>query len=135
MKTILLSIWKFLEDVCGLLKVDYRWLRSIARTCWDHWISYSEVGRKVLDKDDKSTDKVVDIYRLRLVKHVLRVCIHCLTWCMTRDSEGIGWKIRVSKSKYDISPWSHWLLKWVVWKASDYLVRVRAIIVAHHQRH
>ncbi|VDP29568.1 unnamed protein product, partial [Schistosoma curassoni] len=66
------------EDIRKLLVFDHRCLRNFARICWDHRVSNSEVGRRVLGNDDKSVDEVINFRRLRCLGHMLRMPEHRL---------------------------------------------------------
>ncbi|VDP36739.1 unnamed protein product, partial [Schistosoma mattheei] len=46
--------------------------------CWDHWVSNSEVRRRVLGNDGKLVDEVVNLHRLRWLGHLLRMPEHRL---------------------------------------------------------
>ncbi|VDP34242.1 unnamed protein product, partial [Schistosoma mattheei] len=79
-----------------LLVFDHRCLRNIARICWDHRVSNSEVKRRVLGNDGKSVDEVVKLRRLRCLGHVLRMPEHR----NADTSVGNGWKkVRGSQTK------------------------------------
>ncbi|VDP63722.1 unnamed protein product, partial [Schistosoma curassoni] len=64
------------EDTRKLLISDHRCLRNIARICWDHRVSNSEVRHRVLGNDGKSVDEVVNLHRLRWLGHVLHIPEH-----------------------------------------------------------
>ncbi|VDP69610.1 unnamed protein product [Schistosoma mattheei] len=53
-------------------------LRNIARICWDHRVSNSEVRHRVLWNDGKSVDEFMNLHRLRWLGHVLRMPEHRL---------------------------------------------------------
>ncbi|KAH9591020.1 hypothetical protein MS3_00003469 [Schistosoma haematobium] len=64
------------EDTRKLLVFDHKCLGNISYICWDHWVSNSEVRRRVLGSEGKSVDGVVNLHRLRWLSHMLRVLEH-----------------------------------------------------------
>ncbi|VDO54774.1 unnamed protein product [Schistosoma margrebowiei] len=80
------------EDTRKLLVFDHRCLRNIAGICWDHWVSNSEVRRRVLGKDGKSVDEVMNLHRLKWFGHVLRMPEHRLPRRAMLSGIGNGWK-------------------------------------------
>ncbi|VDP86143.1 unnamed protein product [Schistosoma mattheei] len=66
------------EDTRKPLVFDHRCLTNIASICWDHQVSNSEVGHRLLGNDGKSVDEVVNLHQLRWLGHVLRIPEHRL---------------------------------------------------------
>ncbi|KAH9586921.1 hypothetical protein MS3_00004855 [Schistosoma haematobium] len=86
------------EDTRRLLVSDDRFLRNIARVFWDHWVSNSEVGCKVLGNDGKSVDDV-NLHQLRRLGHVLRMLNHRLPRHAMLISGGDVWKKVMGQTK------------------------------------
>ncbi|VDP68930.1 unnamed protein product [Schistosoma curassoni] len=85
--------WKLrVKDSRKLLVFDHKFLRNIARICWDHRTSNSEVRHRVLGNDGKSVDEVVNIHRLRWLSPVLRMPEHRLLRLTMLTGVGDGWK-------------------------------------------
>ncbi|VDO62494.1 unnamed protein product [Schistosoma margrebowiei] len=53
------------EDIHRLLVFDHRCLRSIAHISWVYRVSNAFVRKRVLGKDGKSIDEVLERYQLR----------------------------------------------------------------------
>ncbi|VDP74980.1 unnamed protein product, partial [Schistosoma curassoni] len=80
------------EDTRKLLVFDHKRPRNIAGVCWDHRVSNSEVRRRVLGKDGKSVDEVVNLHRLIWLGHVLRMPEHRLPRRAMLTGVRDGWK-------------------------------------------
>ncbi|VDP58470.1 unnamed protein product [Schistosoma mattheei] len=88
------------EDIRKILVFDHRCLRNIARICWEHRVSNSEVRCKVLGNDGKSVDEVVNLHRVRWLGHVLRMPELRLPRRAMLIGVGDGWtKVRGGQTK------------------------------------
>ncbi|VDP72679.1 unnamed protein product [Schistosoma mattheei] len=71
----------------------------------DHWVSNSEVRRRVLGNDGKSVDEVVNFPQLRWLDHVPRMPEHRLPRRAMLTGVGNSWKkLGAAKPKRGISP-------------------------------
>ncbi|MBM6549358.1 reverse transcriptase family protein, partial [Streptococcus dysgalactiae subsp. equisimilis] len=80
------------EDSRRLSVFDHRCLRSIARVWWDHQISNAEVRRRVLGREGRAIDQVLNLHRLRWLGHVLRMSPDRLPQRALLAESGSGWK-------------------------------------------
>ncbi|CAH8613849.1 unnamed protein product [Schistosoma guineensis] len=79
------------EDIRRLLVFDHRCLRNIARRSWDHRVSNEVVRKRVLGKDGKSIDEVMEPHQLRWLGHVLHIPNHRPPR-RAMFHGGVGWK-------------------------------------------
>lgn len=75
-----------------LLIFDHRCLQTIAHKFYDHRVSDSGVRCRVLSGDNKLIDKIVNLYRLRWLGHVLHMPVHQLPWLAMIAVVGAGEK-------------------------------------------
>ena len=85
------------EDLRRLSVFDHRCLRNIAGVWWEHRISNIEVRRRVFGttKLCRPIDAVLDLHRLRWLRHVLRMPSHRLPHRALFAVPGPGWKRRL----------------------------------------
>ncbi|VDO65835.1 unnamed protein product [Schistosoma curassoni] len=94
--------------------LDHRCLRNIAGIYWDHRVSNSDVKRRVLGKDGKSVDEVMNLHRLRWLDHVSRMPEHRLprrtmltgvgnSWKKVRDDQTKTWHQSIKSPTSDLS--------------------------------
>lgn len=81
-------------DIWKLLVFNHRCSQTTIRIFWNHRVNSPEIRPTVLDKYGKSTEEVVNIYRLKWLGHVLHVPInrsptstHDVIWCRSRLEE------------------------------------------------
>ncbi|CAH8549286.1 unnamed protein product [Heterobilharzia americana] len=80
------------EDMRKLQVFDHRCLRSIGCIPWCHHVSNAEVRSRVLGGRGKSVDEVINLNRLRWLRHVLRMPSHQLPRHTMLAEVGPGWK-------------------------------------------
>lgn len=86
------------EDIRRLLIFHQRCLGSIAQAFWDHGVNNTCVRERILCKDVKSVDKVVNLRQLSWLEYVLRMLNQRLLrqevyfWCRTRLEESLSHK-------------------------------------------
>lgn len=79
--------------------IYHRCIGSIASVCWDHRVNNPVIRHRVLDKDCKSVDVVVNLHKVGWLGYVSRMLINKLTqFAMTADV-GVDWEKRNGQIK------------------------------------
>lgn len=88
------------EDICRLIVFDHTCHRAVTPVFSDRRVSCSEIVCGVLGKHEKSIGEVINLYRLGLLGHILRIPIHQQPRRVMNAGVVIGYqKVRVGQTK------------------------------------